>query len=200
MQSANTKPPIVVTSRHDSVKDEDKQYIRRKIEGIHLDYPRIIEAKAILDRRGRSQFAEIILFCADHITIEADTESPEMNAAIDETISKITRRMRKFKTRLLKKHRPKKQPIKELEEQVIAASVAANQLASEEEPSELYNHLIHKENFRLRTLHADEAIMDLEMSERPFLIYTDADNGVLSIIYRRKDGDYGLLEPEKITS
>lgn len=196
MQTANANTPIVITARNAAVTEDQKAYVRRKIEGLHLDYPRIIEAKAILDVRGRQQYAEIILFCADHITVEAETEAKTMTEAIDETISNIARRMRKFKTRLLKRHRPKNHPIRELEERVLAVSVVEPQLTSEEEDhGDLIDHIVHKEQFRLRTLHADEAIMDLEMSERPFLVYTDADNDEISIVYRRKDGDYGLIEP-----
>ena len=107
MQSANVDPKITVTVRHENVTDSLRDYAERKIEGIHLDYPRIIEAKAILDVQKNRHVAEIILFCANHITIDASTETEDMYKSIDGTIDKIARRMRKFKTRLLKKHRPK---------------------------------------------------------------------------------------------
>ena len=64
MQSANVDPNITVTVRHEQVTDSLRDYATGKIEGIHLDYPRIIEAKAILDVQKNRHIAEIILFCA----------------------------------------------------------------------------------------------------------------------------------------
>ncbi len=107
MQTANANPNITVTVRHETVTDSLRDYALKKIEGIHLDYPRIIEAKAILDVQKNRHVAEIILFCANHITIDASSETEDMYKSIDETIDKIARRMRKHKTRLLKKHRPR---------------------------------------------------------------------------------------------
>ncbi len=106
MQSVNLDPHVTITVRHEQATDSLKGYAFRKIAGLHLDYPKIIEAKAILDVQGRRHRAEIILFCANHITIDASSETIDMYRSIDETIDKIARRMRKHKARLLKQHRP----------------------------------------------------------------------------------------------
>ncbi|MCH2065009.1 MAG: ribosome-associated translation inhibitor RaiA [Roseibacillus sp.] len=106
MQSANLDPHVTITVRHEQATDSLKAYTFRKIAGLHLDYPKIIEARAILDVQGRRHRAEIILFCANHITIDASSETADMYRSIDETIDKVARRMRKHKTRLLKQHRP----------------------------------------------------------------------------------------------
>ncbi len=97
MQSANVDPNITVTVRHEHVTDSLRDYAEKKIEGIHLDYPRIIEAKAILDVQKKRHLAEIILFCANHIIIDASSETEDMYKSIDETVDKIARRMRKQK-------------------------------------------------------------------------------------------------------
>ena len=77
MQTKNVKPDITVTVRHENVTDSLRQYAEDKINGIHLDYPRIIGAKAILDVEGsRRHKAEIILFCANHIVIDASFVRP----------------------------------------------------------------------------------------------------------------------------
>ena len=108
MQVTNVNLPITVTGRHVSVTEPMREYAEKKVAGLHLDYPKIIEAKVLLNVEQNRHIAEIILFCANHIVIEADTTTQDMYASIDETISKIARRMRKHKTRMLKSHRPKK--------------------------------------------------------------------------------------------
>lgn len=169
----------------------------KKIQGLHLDYPKIIEAKAILDVQKNRHIAEIILFCANHITIDASTEGKDMYAAIDETISKIARRMRKHKTRLLKKQRANRgqDTIRHLDEKVFAANIL-DSIPEEEEPeTDPEPMIIHRESYRLRTLLKEEAIMELELSDKPFIAYTNERRGVLQILYRRKDGDYSIIEP-----
>lgn len=121
MLNANLEPHITITVRHEQATAFLKEYATSKIEGLHLDYPKIIEAKAILDVQGKRHTAEILLFCANHITIDASSETEDMNKSIDETIDKIARRMRKHKTRLLKRHRPRaRDAIRFLDEKIYA--------------------------------------------------------------------------------
>lgn len=102
--------------------------------------------------------------------------------------------MRKHKTRLLKKHRPKPgNTIKHLEEKVFAQDVLEQipeQVENDPEPM-----IIHREGYKLKELYKEDAIMELELSDKPFLVYTNARRGVLQIVYRRPDGDYSIIEP-----
>ncbi len=190
MQVTNVNLPITVTGRHVSVTEAMRDHAQKKVAGLHLDYPKIIEAKVILNVESDRHIAEVILFCANHIVIEADSTSNDMYASIDETMSKIARRMRKHKTRMLKSHRPKRQKeMRHLEEAVFLPELPA-------EPEEEHEPvLIHKEKYKIKHLFSDEAIMDMEMNEKPFLVYHDAKADRLSIIYRREDGDYGMIAP-----
>jgi putative sigma-54 modulation protein len=192
MQVHNVNLPIVVTGRHVEVTEAMREYARKKVEGLHLDYPRIIEAKVVLDvqKHHNQQKAEIVLFCANHIVIEADTTTTDIYTSIDDTISKIARRMRKYKTRMLKSHRPRKGSVKHLDEHIFVEAALETE-AEHMEPS-----FVHKEPFKLRPLYPDEAMLDLAMSERSFVVFENAGTHRLSILYRRSDGEFGLIEPE----
>jgi len=191
MQKHNVNLPIIITGRHIEITDAIREYSHKKIESLHLDYPRIIEAKIILDVEHHRQIAEIILFCADHIHIEAKSTTEDIYASIDESIAKIARRMRKFKTRLLKSHRPRKDgSIRHLEEKVFHA----DDLHGEVETIE--HSYVHQEQYKVRPLYPDEAIMDLEINDRPFVVFHNQTTHRLAIMFRRKDGEYGLIEPE----
>ncbi|MAB75610.1 MAG: ribosomal subunit interface protein [Verrucomicrobiales bacterium] len=191
MQVKNINLPITVTGRHVSVTEPMREYAEKKVAGLHLDYPKIIEAKVLLNVEQERHIAEIILFCANHIVIEAHSTTPDMYASIDETISKIARRMRKHKTRMLKSHRPRKRTkeIRQIPEAIFPPEIP-------EEPEEEHEPVIvHKENYKIKHLFSDEAIMDMEMNEKPFILFHDAKTDKLSIIYRREDGDYGMVAP-----
>lgn len=197
MQTANANTPITVTVRHEKVTDSLRDYATKRIQGLHLDYPKIIEAKAILDVQKNRHIVEIILFCANHITIDASTEGKDMYAAIDDTISKIARRMRKHKTRLLRKQRPnrRKDTIKHLDEKVFSADFLDKLDHEEELPHDPEPMIIHREGYRLKTMLKEDAIMELELSDKPFVVYNNERRDVLQILYRRKDGDYAIIEP-----
>ncbi len=196
MQVHNVNLPIVVTGRHVEVTPAMRDYTIKKIEGLHLDYPRIIEVKVVIDVQSHhnQQKAEIILFCANHIVIEADSTTDDVYASIDESVAKIARRMRKFKTRMLKSHRPRKGAVRHTEEHVFDDTVLERVLASEEEHVE--PAYVHKEQYKIRPLYPDEAIMDLAMSERTFVVFHNQHTHKMAIMYRRKDGEFGLIEPD----
>jgi putative sigma-54 modulation protein len=192
MQTANVNLPITVTVRHEQVTDSLRDYARKKIEGLHLDYPKIIEAKAILDVQKNRQIAEIILFCTNHITIEAHSEARDMYVALDETIEKIARRMRKHKTRLLKKNRPhRNESIRYLEERYFNDAAMDHPEESEHDPEPF---IVFPDNYAVKTMYKEDAIMELELTERPFVLYKSARRDCLTIIYRRKDGEYAAMD------
>jgi putative sigma-54 modulation protein len=194
MQTKNVNPNITVTVRHEEVTESLREYAINKISGIHLDYPKIIEAKAILDvEGGRRHKAEIILFCANHIVIDASTETDDMYKSIDFTIDKIARRMRKHKTRLLKRRTPRgEESIRYLDERNYQADfldTLPDDVVEEPEP-----FFVHKESISLRRLFKEEAVMELDLTERPFVIFENARRNVTSIVWRKKDGDYGMFD------
>ena len=108
MEYNNVDFPVIVTGRHIEITDAIRDYSESKIRHLHMEYPKIMEAKVIVDvqkSHRERHFAEIILYCANHITLEASSESEDLYASIDETLSKVARMMRKEKTKMLKKHR-----------------------------------------------------------------------------------------------
>jgi len=189
MQTANINVPVKVTGRHISITEPIKDYAIKKIEHLHLDYPRIMEVHVILNVEKHRHFAEMILHCNNHITIEASHECDDMYAAIDGAISKITRQMRKFKTKLLRNHRPRGNDIRHLEEKVLHIDAAFEQTA-ESEPQ-----VIKTERYPVKPMFVDEAVLQIEMSNRQFVVFLNAKSEKVNILYRRKDGGIGLIEP-----
>jgi putative sigma-54 modulation protein len=188
MQVANVNLPITVTGRHLTVTDAIKDYAVKKIQSLHLDYPRIIEAQVILDIQKYRHLAEVILHCCNHITIEASADTDDMYASIDEVITKIARQMRKYKTRIMRQHRPRRQEVRHLEEHVL--SVEKFQEHEENEPA-----IVQRDRYAVKPMFVDEAVLQLEMSSRQFVVFLNAHSEKLNVLYRRKNGDFGLIEP-----
>lgn len=191
MITNNAHPPVKVTGRHLQITDAINDYVTRKIEGLHLDYPKIIEAHVILEVEKYRHSAEVILVCSNHITIEACEETDDMYAAIDAVADKVARQMRKYKTRLMKNHRPRKDIVHHLEEHVL-----------ESEPVDVdgaedgaHHPVVRSERYPVKPMFVDEAVLQLEMSHRQFLVFLNARSSRMNVLYRRKGGEFGLIEP-----
>lgn len=189
MQTANVNVPVRVTGLHLTITEAIRGYVISKVDNIHLDYPRIIDAQVILDVVKHRHRAEIILHCANHITIEADLECDDMYAAIDGVIAKITRQMRKFKTKMLRGHRPRRHEPQHFEEQVLQIDEHFEVVAEAEA-----RH-VQTEQHVVKSLFVDEAILQLEMAPgKPFVVFLNAQTERVNILHRRREGAFGLIE------
>jgi len=187
----NAHPPVKITGRHLQVTEAISDHVTRKIENLHLDYPKIIEAHVILEVAKYRHSAEVILVCSNHITIEAREETDDMYAAIDAVVDKVQRQMRKYKTRLMRKHRPRKDIVHHLEEHVIESEPV--EVDGEEDGA--HHPVVRTERYPVKPMFIDEAVLQLEMSHRQFLVFLNARSSRMNVIYRRKSGDFGLIEP-----
>ncbi len=204
MITANAHPPVRLTGRHVTITPAINDYVTRKIESLHLDYPKIIEAHVILEVAKYRHSAEVILVCSNHITIEAREQTNDMYAAIDAAVDKICRQMRKYKTRLMKKHRPRKDIVKHLEEHVLEPEpVVLNGKNGNgahddhhDDDGEVHHHpVVRSERYPVKPMYIDEAVLQLEMSTKQFLVFLNARSSRMNVLYRRKSGDFGLIEP-----
>ena len=109
MENMNDTIIINATIRHEDISNYFKEYAAKKIQNLEFKYPKIIEAKVILNKQKHLHTAEIVLFCTQNITLQGTTTHEDMHVAIDKSVSKIARRMRKQKTRLLKRNHPREE-------------------------------------------------------------------------------------------
>ena len=227
-------PNVTVTGRHLAITAAINDYATRRIENLHLDYPKVVTAHVILDVEKSRHRAEVVLNCSNHITIEASEECENLYASIDGVVSKIARRMRKYKTRFLRSHRPRRYDrVHFVKEQVIpadefaaldgrmenalngtlfvndqhaptpvAATAATPELAPTPPATAAAADLrpaVHAQQFALKPMFVDEAVLQLDMTDgQQFLVFRNAGDGKINVLYRRKAGDFGLIEPAEV--
>lgn len=227
------QPHVTVTGRHLAITAAINDYAEKKIEGLHLNYPKIIEAHVILEVDKYRHRAEVVLVCCNHITIEASEESNDLYHSMDQVTDKIARQMRKYKTRLLRQQRPHRNPsVRYLDEQVFgsnafenlaelaangyhddvaamkaaaslrgtpapaAATSAANAAAAPLPAAEIEREIIKTEKYAVKPMYVDDAVLQMQMSEeQQFVVFTNAKTEEVNVLYRRKEGDFGLIQP-----
>jgi putative sigma-54 modulation protein len=178
---------IHVTGRHLSVTEPIKEYARKKIENIGIDFPRILDAHVILDVEKHRQTAEVVLHCGNHIVIEARAESEDLYASIDEVIAKVMRQLRKAKTKI-QRHQPRALQPYEVDMRVLSPLAEEHEEHAEPE-------VVMTEKFAVKPMFVDEAVLQLQLSHRQFLVFLNARTEKVNVLYRRKTGNFGLIEP-----
>jgi len=123
-----------------------------------------------------------------NLVLRTEETSPDLYASVDLVVDKLERQIRKYKTKLNRKHRSAKPT------RMIFANDVDDDDNSDEETSEL--EIVRTKRLSLKPMDSEEAVLQMNMLGHDFFIYTDAKTDGISIIYRRSDEKYGLIETE----
>lgn len=131
------------------------------------------------------QVAQITVRDERGTILRAEERSNDMFAAIDAVVDKLYRQINRYRGKSRRKIRASGEPINEEPLPIDAADI-------EEEEGKIVRY----KKFALHPMAADEAIEQMELLGHDFFVFFDADTEAINILYRRRDGDYGVLQPE----
>lgn len=158
-----------------------KEYVEKKITKITRQFKTVGDISAVLKVEKGNHIVEITV-PASGILIRAQESTKDMYSSIDLVVEKIERQVHKYKTRLAKRK------YSNFVEPVPAPEVEAA-------PDEEFE-IIKNKKFSMNPMTAEEAILQMNLLDHDFFVYFDPDYGGVNVVYRRKDGNYGLLQPE----
>lgn len=192
---------FTITGRHVDVTQSMKEYALDKLSKIERFGSRIIDVNIVMDIQRIHHIVEITMQYG-HTLIVSKASTTDMYASIDEAVHKLNARIKKYRSRLID-HHSKGHPTSELPVVVYENSeeTAIEEINSDieregEEHAEriLRPHEIVKRETQTMTLLTDEeAIMKMEFSQAPLLVFRDERTQEVKIIYRRQDGNYGVI-------
>ncbi len=180
MKGVRKQLNITITGRHFSVTEPLKEYANDKVYKLKKYFDRIVDAHVILEVNKYRHIAELTIL-ARHLTITRKEESNDMYAAIDRVISNIEKQLIRYRDRI-KTHKIAQRRIGP--GQVPEADVS-------EKPA-----IIRVKHFAAKPMSIDEAAMELELFDNEFIVFKNSENNRVNVIYRMKDGNYGLVEPD----
>ncbi len=195
---------VSVTGRNFQVTEAMKDYAIEKISKLDRFHSRIIDVNVIMDVQKLDHKVDIVMK-VDQIKIKSHASSSDMYASIDMAVNKLDNQLRRYKERI-NDHHAKGVKVVDMNVNVIRApeldelfevndeieSETANRRIDRYRPHEI----VGKTTRPLKVLTPEEAIMKMELSGDAFLIFRAEHNKKLNVIYRRKDGNYGIIEPE----
>jgi putative sigma-54 modulation protein len=118
------------------------------------------------------------------MTLRGEETDGTVQAAIDKVADKLENRLRRLKSRIIKSHRHKGRPVPNgLEE-------------NHAEPADHEPAIVEFKRFRLKPMTVEDAGLQLEMLGHPFFVFLNSESGQTEVIYKREDGDFGLIAPD----
>jgi putative sigma-54 modulation protein len=174
------------TGRHLEVTPALRSHVENHFDKLkHLFNGQAVNAHVIIEvAKGRHR-AEIIVNWRDH-TLTATTTVSDMYQALTQTITKLEKQALKLKDKVIDKHQ------RATKRSVVAADAADGELP----PAPAPPRIVNTRRYKVKPMTAEEAVFSMQTEENQFLVFRDAENGEkISVIYRRKDGNYGLIQP-----
>jgi putative sigma-54 modulation protein len=171
---------VNVKGRNIDVTPALKEYVEKKITKVTKQFKTVGDISAVLKVEKGNHIVEITV-PASGILLRAQETTKDMYSSIDLVVEKIERQIHKYKTRLMKRKYSN------------FADVPAAP-APVEDDGEF--EIIKSKKFVLHPMSVEEAILQMNLLNHDFFVFYDPDLGSTSVVYRRKDGKYGLISPE----
>jgi putative sigma-54 modulation protein len=167
-----------ITCRHCQLDPDLKSYVEEKVSHLEHYFDRADEAHVVFESEGHRKIAGVTVH-ASRAIISSEQEADDMRSAFDRTLEKVERQIRRYKGRV--RNHKGIEPTAEVAAQ--AGGVALESLG------------IVPESLASKAMTPAEASAELEEIGVSFLVFVNLDTDRVSVIYRRGDGDYGLVEP-----
>ena len=179
---------LMIKGKNVEITDRLRDYVETKIGKLDRYLPSISEAWVELSIEGARaahdrQVCQVTVR-SNGMILRAEERSDDMFTSIDTVLDKMYRQIARYKGKRKNRWR--------------GAATAAEPLPLEleEELEEESSRIVRVKNFPMTPMHPDEAVEQMELLGHDFFVFFNADEGQVNVIYRRKDGDYGLLQPE----
>ena len=188
-----------IQARNHRLSDSSRDYLTRKLERIEGRVNLPVDAHVVVsEEKTRSQqdriVVEVTLRCNGTL-LRGQRRAPSVRAAVDALADTLDRRVAHFKSRAYRSEAAHRHgnvtSIREMEDPGAPEP-------DEDEPEEMeLGRVVRSKRFPMKPMSVDEAVVQLELLDHAFYLFHNAATGAHNVLYRRNDGDYGLIEPEE---
>jgi len=186
---------LLVHGRNVEVTDWIRDYINKKVGRLERYLNNVSDARIELShnatRAAEDRFtAQLTIWTNGHI-LRAEESTGDILVSIDAVIEKMAQQIRRFKGRRYQNRRRQSAALN-AEVQLAATMVAEEEELEEDE--EIVK-IVRRKEFVIQPLDEEEAVAQMELLGHDFFVYYDVDAKAIDVVYRRRDGQYGLLQP-----
>lgn len=155
------------------------------------------EAVVVFSRVAHEFVCEAVIHLSTGLTAQAKGHSTEIYAAFESAREKMDKQLRRYKRRIRNHHQQRPQPVE-------FGNASSYILAATEEPEDddtaaLQPIIIAEMETKIPSITVGEAVMQLELSHSPFLVFRNESHAGVNVVYRREDGNIGWIDPRNIS-
>ena len=156
--------------------DSERSDSRAEVELVHARNRSVVDAEVV----------EATLFINGTV-LKATEASEDMYASIDGMADKLERQVRKYRERQIDRWQGQTRNVPAPPEEPITPEEEAN----------LEARIVRTKQFQMKPMGAEEAVLQMDLLDHDFYVFTSAESGDINVVYRRRDGNYGLIEPAR---
>lgn len=193
-----------VTFRKMDPTDAIKQYAEEKVKKIKRFFPDPINANVVLALERYQHRADVTITLHNGLVLKGQNTSDDMYSSIDLAMSKIEKQVRRYKDKI-RSHKPATGPqlpfrvdVIEDETDVMPEPEPEPIVVQDETGADLLSKVIRSDEHTAQPMSVKEAVMQLNLMNNAFLVFTNSDNQSINVIYRRNDGNYGLIDTAQV--
>lgn len=192
----------VIVGRHMHVTDTMHDYVVKKLQKIERLSDKITDVHVTLDVQKVQKSVTMVMHLS-HYTVKVHATTDDLYASIDQAVDKLSHLLHRYKDKLTAHHVPGHAEInmnvdvygQPSEVDIINEEIDAENARRDQERYTLHK-VVRKDKKPLKTLTRDEALVKMELSSEPFMIFRSEEDQKLKVIYRMPDDNYGIVEPE----
>ncbi len=171
---------ITTSGKNMEVTDALKDTIERKLSKLDKFFHKDTEIQVTLSVEKSRHIIEVTI-PFNGILIRAEESTKDMYTSIDKALDKLERQINKHKTKLEKRYRGSK---------MLFDNVHTDGKEKSDGP-----RVVRTKRFPMKPMPVEEAILQMELLGHNFFMFSNGDTDEVNVIYKRKDGNYGLIEP-----
>ncbi len=172
---------VIITGKNLHVRDELKDVIQQKLDKFDNYFHSEIEAHATFSHVRNEQIVELTIPLKNGVIIRAEESSDSMTKSIDGAVDKISKQLRKHKTALEKRYRKH--------------DTIRFEYIPEDEAEESEIKIVKSKRFSIKPMDPEEAVLQMQMLHHNFFVFLNAETEEVNVVYERKNGQFGLIEP-----
>lgn len=174
---------IVVRGKNIEITDFIRDHVTKKLAKLERFFKRILDVTVhFYSERGRIKVE--VTMTASGVVLRGEGEGPDWRTAFDEVLEKLERQVKRHKEKLERKGLLRKEELVTLEE--IPGET--------EEEMKVSDRVVKVKEFVLRPMSLEDAILQMELLGHTFFVFKDLEREKVQVVYKRKDGNYGLID------
>lgn len=167
------------------ITDALREYVEKRIGKLDKFFDTQTEAQVLLSVTRENNIVEVTIMLNGMI-LRGEESTQDMYASIDLVVEKLEKQIDKYKTKMNRSIRQK----------ADKRTIKLDPELQNEEPVEDEPRVVRVKRFAVKPMTVEEAVLQMNLLGHDFFVFFDAEVEGVSVVYRRKDGNYGLIEPE----